>query len=113
LGYITEMLRTLQPGGVFLFQFSGKKLLGMNFKGRLAWKTIDVLWRAGLRRARQSTASLLGFDPKPAGRSWRGPALDASEVSQTISAAGASTVHTKGEGTPSAWAWGTKQAFRP
>jgi len=71
-------------------------------------KTILEVGCGAGRMTSQSIASLLGFDAKLAGRSWRGPALDASEVSQTISAAGASIVHMKDERTPSAWAWGIK-----
>jgi cyclopropane fatty-acyl-phospholipid synthase-like methyltransferase len=71
-------------------------------------KTILEVGCGAGRMTSRSTASPLGFDAKLTGRSWRGPALDASDVSQTISAAGASIVHMKDEGTPSAWAWGTK-----
>jgi ubiquinone/menaquinone biosynthesis C-methylase UbiE len=106
--YMTEMMRTLEPGGFFLLQYNDEKLSAMNLKGRLVWGVVDGLWLAGLRRASQFIASLLGLDPKLAGKSWRGAALDAAEVSQTLRAAGASTIHTKGGSTPLAWAWGTK-----
>ncbi len=113
LHYMTEMLRTLQPGGLFLFQFNGNKLPTMNLKGRLTWRAIDILWSAGLRKASQSTASLLGLDSRMAGKSWRGAKLDATEVSQTLRAAGVSAVQMKGEGTNVVWCWGTKSEAKP
>jgi ubiquinone/menaquinone biosynthesis C-methylase UbiE len=108
LDAIREMLRVLKPGGLFLFQFNGAQRPTMNWKGRLIWGTIDLLWTFSLKRASQSTASWFHLDPEMAGKSWRGAAVEIQPVLQTLGSAGARHVQVTGEGTPMAWCWGTK-----
>jgi SAM-dependent methyltransferase len=105
-----EMLRVLSGCGVFLFQFNGEKLPTMNWKGRLAWGAVDVLWSLNLRGLSQTAARWMGFDPAMAGKSWHGASLRADRVEQTIRAAGASTVQITGGDTSMAWCWGRKHA---
>src|SRR5215472_4489280 len=73
--YISEMLRVLRPGGAFLFQFNGSDAHSMNFRGRAAWGLVDWLWSLHLRAISRAAASVLGFDPATAGKSWRGVAI--------------------------------------
>ncbi len=108
LTYVQEILRVLKQRGVFLFQFNALKRPTMNWKGRLAWGAIDMLWASNLRRMSRGTARLLGFDPEAAGMSWRGVSLNADKVIQTVQAAGGSAVQVTGEGTPAAWCNGKK-----
>jgi ubiquinone/menaquinone biosynthesis C-methylase UbiE len=110
LTYVREMLRVLNERGVFLFQFNGQKLPTMNWKGRLAWGAVDVLWSLNLKELSQTTARWMGFDPAAAGKSWRGASLPADRVAQTIQASGASALQIAGGDTPMAWCWGRKQA---
>jgi len=108
LDAIREMLRVLKPGGLFLFQFNSAQRPTMNWKGRLIWGTVDLLWALGLKRASHSTASWFHLDPEMAGKSWRGAAVEIQPVLQTLRSAGAPHVQVTGEATPMAWCWGTK-----
>jgi SAM-dependent methyltransferase len=110
--YVREMLRVLNRRGVFLFQFNSQRLPTMNWKGRLAWGAVDVLWSLNVKGLSQTAARWMGFDPAAAGKSWRGASLPAARVAQTIRAAGASAVQITGGDTPMAWCWGRKQAQR-
>jgi SAM-dependent methyltransferase len=108
LNAVREMLRVLKPGSPFLFQFNGAQRPTMNWKGRLIWGTVDLLWALGLKRASQSTATWFHLDPEMAGKSWRGAAVEIQSVLQTLRYAGALHVQVTGEETPMTWCWGTK-----
>ena len=110
LTYVREMLRVLDGCGVFLFQFNGRKLPTMNWKGRLAWGAVDVLWSLNLKEFSQTAARWMGFDPATVGKSWRGTSVPADSVAQTIRAAGGGAVQITGGDTPMAWCCGRKQA---
>src|SRR2546427_2839791 len=62
LRYISEMLRVLRPGGVFLFHFNGGFEPTMNWRGRLAWGVMDALWAGRLGTLSRTAASALGLD---------------------------------------------------
>ena len=106
--YIREMLRVLNPGGAFLFQFNGSDKPTMNLSGRLAWGAVDALWSLKLLSLSRKLASLLGFDPAAAGKSWRGTAIRASRVVALVQASGAEVREMSGEGTPLTWCCGVK-----
>jgi ubiquinone/menaquinone biosynthesis C-methylase UbiE len=107
--YIQEMIRVLRPGGAFLFQFNGSTKPTMNLWGRLAWGAIDALWSLNLFSLSRATASLLGFDPTVAGKSWRGAAIDASGIFSFVQSVGGEVREMPGEGTPMAWCCGVKK----
>src|SRR5215472_11078826 len=86
--YISEMLRVLRPGGAFLFQFNSSDACNMNFRGRAAWGLVDWLWSVHLRVLSRATASVLGFDPATAGKSWRGVAIVPKRVRDAVHNAG-------------------------
>lgn len=109
-GYIQEMMRVLQPGGGFLFQFNGSHAPNMNLRGRLAWGAVDVLWSARLVSLSRATASLFGLDPAVVGKSWRGAAIDAQRIAQVVRAGGGEIRELAGENTPMAWCCGVKKA---
>ena len=113
LTYVQEILRVLKRGGVFLFQFNAATRPTMNWKGRLAWGAVDILWILNLRTLSRTTARWLGFDPEVAGMSWRGAPLSAAKVMETIRAAGDSSVHVTGDHTPMAWCRGRKLVSAP
>jgi SAM-dependent methyltransferase len=108
LSYIREMLRVLRPGGGFLFQFNGSHKPTMNMRGRLAWGLVDVLWSVRLLSLSRTTATLLGFDPAAAGKSWRGAAISANRIRQLLRSSGGEVREMPGEGTPFAWCCGVK-----
>ncbi len=108
LTYIREMLRVLKEGGVFLFQFNGLRRPSMNWKGRLVWGAVDVPWSLGLNRASRFLASAFGLNPAMAGKSWRGAALDAATVRNTVRISGGAAEEFRGENTAMAWCSGTK-----
>jgi ubiquinone/menaquinone biosynthesis C-methylase UbiE len=110
--YIREMLRTLKPGGLFLFQFNSVPQMTMNWKGRLAWGIVDFPWALGFRKASRGVASLLGLSPEIAGKSWRGASLNVNAVRETIEAAGATVRGTTGEDTPMTWCYGLKSGTK-
>ena len=70
--YIREMLRVLKPDGVFLFQFNSVPKMTMNWKGRMVWRLVDLPWALGFRGVSRGVASLLGFPPEIAGKSYHG-----------------------------------------
>src|SRR5205809_863702 len=72
LHYVSELLRVLRGGGLFLFQFNSNRKTTMNWKGRSAWSLVDALWNLRLNRLSRATATVLGFDPYIVGKSWRG-----------------------------------------
>ena len=108
MSYVKEMLRVLKQGGMLLFQFNCAKHPTMNWKGRLAWGTVDTLWALNLKQASRATARQLGFDPDTVGKNWRGARLDADEVVEAVRAGGGSSVAITGEGTPMTWCRGLK-----
>jgi len=107
--YIREMLRVIEPGGAFLFQFNGSHKPTMNLRGRLAWGIVDGLWSAQLLSLSRKTASLLGLDPAAAGKSWRGAAINADCIAKLVQANGGEVREMPGEGTPIAWCCGVKK----
>jgi SAM-dependent methyltransferase len=108
MAYVREMLRVLKQGGIFLFQFNDAKLPTMNWKGRLAWGTVDTLWALNLKQMSRAVAGRLGFDPEIAGKNWRGARLNADKVVEEIRVDGASSVRIPGMGTPMTWCSGLK-----
>ena len=111
--YIREMLRVLKPGGMFLFQFNSVPRMTMNWKGRLAWRIVDLPWTLGFRQVSRGVASLLGLPPDIAGKSWRGASLDSKVVRETIETAGAVVKEMVGEKTPMTWCCGLKSMTNP
>ncbi len=108
LRYIREILRALKPDGIFLFQFNSLRTPTMNWKGRVAWRIVDLPWSLGLRGASRSVASLLGLSPEIAGKSWRGVSLDVATVRSTVQSAGGAVCEVSGEGTVMTWCSGIK-----
>ena len=108
MAYVREMLRVLKQGGVLFFQFNGAKHPTMNWKGRLAWGTVDTLWALNLKQVSRNAARRLGFDPETVGKNWRGACLDADKVVEAVRAGGGSSVLITGEGTPMTWCRGLK-----
>ncbi len=106
--YIREMLRVLSPDGVFLFQFNSLRRPTMNWKGRIAWALVDLPWALGLRSCSRGVASVLGLPEGIAGKSWRGPALDAGAVRDAVQSAGGIVLEMTGENTPMTWCGGKK-----
>jgi SAM-dependent methyltransferase len=108
MAYVREMLRVLKQRGILLFQFNGAKHPTMNWKGRLAWGTLDTLWALNLKQMSRAAARRLGFDPGTVGKNWRGAGLDADKVVQAVRAGGGSSVLITGEGSPMTWCRGLK-----
>ena len=108
--YIQEMLRVLRPGGVFLFQFNGGFQPTMNWRGRLSWGFVDMLWSIRLRSMSRAAARTLGLDPCAAGKSWRGAAIGAPRIVDVIRAAGGEAREITGANTPMTWCCGVKLA---
>ena len=108
MAYVREMLRVLKQGGILLFQFNGAKHPTMNWKGRLAWRTLDTLWALNLKQLSRAAARRLGFDPETVGKNWRGARLHADRVVQVVRAGGGYSVLITGEGTPMTWCRGLK-----
>lgn len=101
--YIREILRVLANGGICLFQFNGTPEKFMNWKGRLAWGAIDLLWSMRLNWASRSAARMLGMDPEMAGNSWHGVGVKSENVSQTINSNGGAVLECSGVNTAMAW----------
>jgi ubiquinone/menaquinone biosynthesis C-methylase UbiE len=108
LGYIREMLRLLKAGGLFLFQFSTLRTPTMNWKGRMAWRIVDIPNSLGLRGLGRGITSALGLPIELAGKSWRGTTLDVAAVRDTVIAAGGSVEEVTGEGSAMTWCAGRK-----
>jgi SAM-dependent methyltransferase len=112
MGYLSEMLRVLKPGGVYCFQFNSLAGPTMNWKGRLIWGLIDMLvnsaddsWRRAIAKR---LAAALGLDDLAAGRTWRGAAMDPREVSGAVQRAGGMAPQVTGLATPRTWCYGRK-----
>jgi SAM-dependent methyltransferase len=105
---VKEMLRVLKHGGMLLFQFNSAKHPTMNWKGRLAWGTVDTLWALNLMQVSRAVARRLGFDPETVGKNWRGAPLDVGKVVEAVREGGGSSVLITGEGTPMTWCRGVK-----
>jgi ubiquinone/menaquinone biosynthesis C-methylase UbiE len=108
LAYIREMLRLLKDDGFFLFQFSTLRAATMNWKGRMAWRLVDIPNSLGLRGLSRGITSALGLPIELAGRSWRGTTLDVAAVRDAVSASGGSVEEVTGEGTAMTWCSGRK-----
>jgi SAM-dependent methyltransferase len=106
---IQEMIRTLKPGGVYLFQFNGLLEPTMNWKGRLLCSWLDVLASIGLKHLSSFCARLAGIDPQMVGRTWRGVALASTEIDSIVRTTGAASPAFLAENTPFAWCYGRKQ----
>jgi SAM-dependent methyltransferase len=104
--YVHELLRVLRPGGAFLFQFNGGLAPTMNLRGRAAWGIVDALWSVRLRDMSRWVASMLGFDSCAAGKSWRGEAISAQSMRETVHDAGGEIRELSGESTPMTWCCG-------
>jgi ubiquinone/menaquinone biosynthesis C-methylase UbiE len=108
--YISEMLRVLAAGGLCLFQFNGTVETNMNWKGKAAWKLMDLLWTLHLRGMAKGVARVFGFDPAMAGKNWHGVALKAQRIVEIVRASGGASITTFGENTPMAWCCASKIA---
>ena len=108
LAYIREMLRLLKPDGVFLFQFSTLRTPTMNWKGRLAWRIVDIPNALGLRSLGRGITSAFGLPIELAGKSWRGSILDVPVVRDAVKSAGGSVAEVTGEGEAMTWCAGRK-----
>jgi len=106
--YISEMLRVLAAGGLCLFQFNGTVETNMNWKGKAAWKMMDVLWTLHLRRMAEAVARVFGLDPAMAGKNWHGVALKTQHIVEMVRASGGEAITTFGENTPMAWCCASK-----
>jgi SAM-dependent methyltransferase len=104
--YVHELLRVLRPGGVFLFQFNGGLEPTMNLRGRAAWGIVDALWSMRLRDLSRSVAGMFGLDRCAAGKSWRGAAIGAQSMKDSVRAAGGEVRELSGENTPMTWCCG-------
>jgi ubiquinone/menaquinone biosynthesis C-methylase UbiE len=111
--YIHEMLRTLTPTGVCLFQFNASYAPNMNWKGRLGWGCVDTLWAIHLPVVSRFVARRLGFDPEMAGKSWHGTALATETVIETVNASGGTILEIQGKDTPMAWCCARKVKSSP
>jgi SAM-dependent methyltransferase len=107
---IQEMLRILRPGGAFLFQFNGSRKPTMNRKGRMVSSILDGLCSIGLKRIAHFMAKIGGIDPEMVGKTWRGVALDSSQVEKIILDAGGAPAGFSGVDTPLAWCFGRKSS---
>ena len=101
--YIIEILRILTVDGVCLFQFNGTAEKYMNWKGRLAWGTIDFFWAVHLGGVSRFIARTLGMDPEMAGNSWHGVNVTGESVERTIHSNGGVVLELSGTNTPMAW----------
>ena len=101
--YISEMLRVVRPGGAVLFQFNGGFAPTMNWRGRAAWKAVDVLWAIGLPGWSRSLAKAFGGDPETAGKTWRGASVLDEKIAEYVRTAGGQVREMTGEETPMAW----------
>jgi ubiquinone/menaquinone biosynthesis C-methylase UbiE len=108
LAYIREMMRLLKPDGLFLFQFSTLRTPTMNWKGRIAWRIVDIPNSLGLRSLGRGITSAFGLPMELAGKSWRGTTLDVATVRVTVKAAGCSVADVTGEGEAMTWCAGRK-----
>jgi len=111
--YVSEIVRVLRPGGVFLFQYNSLAAPSMNLKGRMAWAVIDAVWSLGLVGLSRKIAGGFGFDPLTAGRAWRGAIVSRTEMCAFVESAGGSVMGTKNDGTSAAWCYGTRRAGPP
>jgi SAM-dependent methyltransferase len=105
---IQEMLRTLRPGGSFLFHFNGSHRPTMNWRGRAISAILDGLCSVGLKRPGQAIARLTGIDPEMIGKTWRGVAISSEEVDRMVRHAGGVPIGFDGLDTPFAWCFGRK-----
>jgi len=112
LGYVTELLRVLRPGGVFCFQFNNRTAPTMNWKGRMVWRFFDRLREPVLGIPLQAPAAKLaaklGLDPLHAGRTWHGAVLETSALLETVRRAHGTVSGLSGEGTGTAWCFGRR-----
>jgi ubiquinone/menaquinone biosynthesis C-methylase UbiE len=108
LRYIREILRVLNIGGLFLFQFSTLRTPTMNWKGRMAWRVVDLPYSLGLRSVSRGITSVLGLPVELAGKSWRGTTLDLAMVHGTVTAAGGLVEEVTGEDSAMTWFAGRK-----
>jgi len=105
---VREILRILQPGGAFLFQFNSSESPTMNLRGRIAWGIVDTLWSAKLTWLVHAVASIFGVDPLTAGKTWRGPAIVASRVADIVQSSMGEIREMSGVNTPMTWCCGVK-----
>jgi ubiquinone/menaquinone biosynthesis C-methylase UbiE len=112
LGYIRELLRLLKTDGIFLFQFSTLRTPTMNWKGRMAWRIVDIPNSLGLPGLARRITTALGLPIELAGKSWRGTTLDVATVRDTVTAAGGSVEEVTGEGSAMTWCAGRKSGVR-
>ncbi|MGH9716600.1 MAG: class I SAM-dependent methyltransferase [Candidatus Acidiferrales bacterium] len=108
--YIAEMMRVLTAGGLCLFQFNSSNRYNMNWKGRLAWGFVDMLWTLRLHGASKSLASGLGLDPQMGGKSWHGASIPADRIYATVRHNSGVVLEKTGEHTPMAWCCAKKLA---
>jgi hypothetical protein len=80
----------------------------MKLRGRVVWGLIDALRSAKLTTLSRTLATVLGLDPYAAGKSWRGAAIGAEKIAQTVESNGGEIREMSGVGTPMAWCCGVK-----
>jgi len=102
LANVKEILRTLKPGGIFLFQYNGQTNPITGWRERVIWGILDK-WRIPL------IPTLFRIDTMEAGKTWNGSPLTSDEVKRVISREGGRVVGTRGVDTPAAWSWGFKE----
>lgn len=98
---VAEMIRTLRPGGGFLFQYNGETERKVGWRAKVIWGVLDR-WRAPL------LPRLFGIDTREAGKTWDGAPIDGEEVRVWVEGQGGKVVGVRGVGTPAAWCWGLK-----
>ena len=101
LSNAAEMLRTLRPGGGFLFQYNGETERRTGWRERAIWGILDR-WRAPL------LPRLFGIDIREAGKTWDGASIAGQEIQEWVEGQGGRVTGARGVGTPAAWCWGIK-----
>jgi ubiquinone/menaquinone biosynthesis C-methylase UbiE len=107
---IQEMIRSLKPGGAYLFQFNGFRQPTMNWKGRLLCACLDRLASVGLKRLSSFGAQLAGIDKLMVGGTWRGVGLTPVEIEEMVRAGNGFRPSFLAENSPLAWCYGRKQS---
>jgi SAM-dependent methyltransferase len=110
--YIAEMFRVTSTGGLCLFQYNGTVRTNMNWKGRMAWSAMDLLWTVRLRGLAKTVAKIFGLDPEMAGKNWHGVAVKAGTIKEAAQASGGERIEIFGEDTPMAWCCAAKGAAK-
>jgi SAM-dependent methyltransferase len=114
LALIGDMIRVLKPGGVFIFQFNSRRRGRMNWKGRLAGRTLPLVERTqrtdGLgHRLGAALGSRIDADPLKRTTTWLGAVLEVQDVLPVVWTHGG-VAGVVGWGGPDSWCYGIKLA---